>query len=740
MPSVNQEFIFKNTPSQKQSLKETLWFSAIYTSIDFLFPLAQKTEKDQIKTLIQEKLQRTSKVKDVDALLKKIKKLSDERRMSPLIILKQYFEKKEAHQREKRDIQKDARIIVLNQKRELIRKNRNQTDNQQAQRAVNKEISSSFNKQSSSIETKSSSIETQVDSNRDREKIIQKTKEAYQKLNPSLKEHRPEEVQQKLKALSPVVRAKLKKNNIALGEYASFLLSREKITKVGKSPETEEFLKSLKTMERSLGIEEQTQWGYPLSYEPKAKVFDQNPDLAEFAKNDQAFSRLENVEVFPKGDERDQKLIEKFGDHGLKELAGKVASLDAKQKQGEALSIQEKEMITAYQQQLEALKTQMQSRLTNYLKASITQAPVVALMRYLGQESLGGKKLSDLLSHQDKPFATLVQETTLTGKTEPILQLKGMIEGKPLTFYYNLADPTASLECDDNLHYDPFSHQLSLWVQGKGNRTKLNLQMPTTKELSQRLEEALTPEKVKDIIDQASDLQDYQEKIWLLASDQLEDSFSTDETIHSRLARHTEKNLAIQELQAQLVPPEITHQLMKDGLINQHRPTQNVFRLLDRTSEESTDAELQSFRIAIKKLDSFLKSPNLSQKIMEIQDPILRNVLTKLSDANLKKSDFQVRSTAILDFFNLFTRQNLTDNSVNPETPDYKMNLSDFSRFIGFLDRPDQMITDPKHLEQFSPVFREKYQLQESAQQGGLSHLEDEIAAVYEEEPSYAYA
>lgn len=169
------------------------------------------------------------------------------------------MKKKEAHQREKRDIQKDARIIVLNQKRELIRKNRNQTDNQQAQRAVNKEISSSFNKQSSSIETKSSSIETQVDSNRDREKIIQKTKEAYQKLNPSLKEHRPEEVQQKLKALSPVVRAKLKKNNIALGEYASFLLSREKITKVGKSPETEEFLKSLKTMERSLGIEEQTQ-------------------------------------------------------------------------------------------------------------------------------------------------------------------------------------------------------------------------------------------------------------------------------------------------------------------------------------------------------------------------------------------------------------------------------------------------------------------------------------------------
>ena len=690
-------------------------------------------EKKSIYDLIEKKLKNKISPKNIIVVLQQSEAIAKRKNIPFLEVLQKVIRQVEQNLAQKNDIKNWQKLISVQTRNNL---------NKGATRSKIQAQESKIQAQESKIQAQESKIKFQNSSKEIKKslKVFEQAKEAYQKLNPSLKEHRPEEVQQKLKALSPVVRAKLKKNNIALGEYASFLLSREKIAKVGESPETEEFLKSLKTMEKTLGIEEQTQWGYPLSYEPKAKVFDQNPDLAEFAKNDQTFSRLENVEVFPKGDERDQKLIEKFGDHGLKELAGKVASLDAKQKQRETLSIQEKEMITAYQQQLEALKAQMQSRLTNYLKASITQAPVVALMRYLGQESLGGRKLSDLLSHQDKPFATLVQETTLTGKAEPILQLKGMIEGKPLTFYYNLADPTASLECDDNLHYDPFSHQLSLWVQGKGNRTKLNLQMPTTKELSQRLEEALTPEKVKDIIDQASDLQDYQEKIWLLASDQLEDSFSMDETIHSRLARHTEKNLAIQELQAQLVPPEITHQLMKDGLINQHRPTQNVFRLLDRTSEESTDAELQSFRIAIKKLDSFLKSPNLSQKIMEIQDPILRNVLTKLSDANLKKSDFQVRSAAMLDFFNLFTRQNLTDNSVNPEAPDYKMNLPDFSRFIGFLDRPDQMITDPKHLEQFSPVFREKYQLQESAQQGGLSHLEDEIAAVYEEEPSYAYA
>lgn len=566
--------------------------------INASFPKTSISERNQIFLLVKTELLGKVSNKNIIQILNYLKSQEWHSRISLPQILTFQIQKIKKTLAEKQDI-KNPKMLSGNQTLQV---------SHQSKILENQKLSSgndklSSGKQAVRIERESYSKE------------YQKTKEAYQKLNPALRQHTSDELNSKVSTLSPVVRAKLKKNNIAPAEYANFLLSREKIRWDTKKPENEAFLKSLKNMERSLGIEEQTQWGYPLSYEPKAKVFDQNPDLAEFAKNDQAFSRLENVEVFPKGDERDQKLIEKFGDRGLKELAGKVDSLDAKQKQGEALSIQEKEMITAYQQQLEALKAQMQSRLTNYLKASITQAPVVALMRYLGQESLGGRKLSDLLSHQDKPFATLVQETTLTGKAEPILQLKGMIEGKPLTFYYNLADPTASLECDDNLHYDPFSHQLSLWVQGKGNRTKLNLQMPTTKELSQRLEEALTPEKVKDIIDQASDLQDYQEKIWLLASDQLEDSFSTDETIHSRLARHTEKNLAIQELQAQLVPPEITHQLMKDGLINQHRPTQNIFRLLDRTSEESTDAELQSFRIAIK---SWIPSSSLQISLKKL--------------------------------------------------------------------------------------------------------------------------
>ena len=131
----------------------------------------------------------------------------------------------------------------------------------QAQESKIQAQESKIQAQESKIQAQESKIKFQNSSKEIKKslKVFEQTKEAYQKLNPSLKEHRPEEVQQKLKALSLVVRAKLKKNNIALGEYASFLLSREKIAKVGKSPETEEFLKSLKTMEKTLGIEEQTQ-------------------------------------------------------------------------------------------------------------------------------------------------------------------------------------------------------------------------------------------------------------------------------------------------------------------------------------------------------------------------------------------------------------------------------------------------------------------------------------------------
>ena len=291
-------------------------------------------EKKSIYDLIEKKLKNKISPKNIIVVLQQSEAIAKRKNIPFLEVLQKVIRQVEQNLAQKNDIKNWQKLISVQTRNNL---------NKGATRSKIQAQESKIQAQESKIKFQNSSKEIKKSL-----KVFEQTKEAYQKLNPSLKEHHPEEVQQKLKALSPVVRAKLKKNNIAPAEYANFLLSREKIRWDTKKPENETFLKSLKNMERSLGIEEQTQWGYPLSYEPKAKVFDQNPDLAEFAKNDQTFSRLENVEIFPKGDEWDQKLIEKFGDRGLKELAGKVASLDAKQKQGEALSIQEKEMIKIY--------------------------------------------------------------------------------------------------------------------------------------------------------------------------------------------------------------------------------------------------------------------------------------------------------------------------------------------------------------------------------------------------------
>ena len=299
--------------------------------INASFPKTSISERNQIFLLVKTELLGKVSNKNIIQILNYLKSQEWHSRISLPQILTFQIQKIKKTLAEKQDI-KNPKMLSGNQTLQV---------SHQSKILENQKLSSgndklSSGKQAVRIERESYSKE------------YQKTKEAYQKLNPALRQHTSDELNSKVSTLSPVVRAKLKKNNIAPAEYANFLLSREKIRWDTKKPENEAFLKSLKNMERSLGIEEQTQWGYPLSYEPKAKVFDQDPDLAEFAKNDQAFSRLENVEVFPKGDEWDQKLIEKFGDRGLKELAGKVASLDAKQKQGEALSIEEKGMIKIY--------------------------------------------------------------------------------------------------------------------------------------------------------------------------------------------------------------------------------------------------------------------------------------------------------------------------------------------------------------------------------------------------------
>jgi hypothetical protein len=138
----------------------------------------------------------------------------------------------------------------------------------------------------------------EVNENLEDIETIKATKESYQNLPPDLKQHSPEEINTKIDALSPNTKARLKKSGLSLSDYAQFSLAREKIASLDtKTPEGETFLTTLKKMEKSLGIVEKTDGGYPLSNEPRKETFEQNPQLMEFAKNDESLKSLEKVNV-----------------------------------------------------------------------------------------------------------------------------------------------------------------------------------------------------------------------------------------------------------------------------------------------------------------------------------------------------------------------------------------------------------------------------------------------------------
>lgn len=568
--------------------------------------------------------------------------------------------------------------------------------------------------------TKNDTIQTEI------KNLFERTQVSLQALNPKYTSHTEAQLKTKTDSLSPQVKKKLQESHISTLDYASFLLSREKIGNDTSSPENQVFLESLKNLEKNLWIPETYAGGFFKSFEPQTETFTQNPDLAQYAKENQDFSPFDQLNYFPENSpiEEDQNLIQKFWSPQLQEFSQKIQPLLKKAK--EQLIDDEKTIITNYEQQIKQLKGQLETKAKNFMKASITNAPINAILKYLDSESLWNQTLSDLL---EKPkswsFAQIHQE----GKDQ-VLHFQGTIDGNPITFYYNLSDPNATLECDDCLYYDTISKTLSL-NKGSGTRTKLNIQMPTTEQLATNLHTACSPEKFQEILEHSSNPKEYQQQFSQLISWTLEKSFSDKQLIKSRLARHTEKNLAIQAFESTLIPPEIMQQLTSGKQLNENLATKQLFKLLDRSSEQSTSSELQSFRRSLQKRESMLQSP---EKIKHIQDSVLRSCLEKYADTKLKKSDFQAWNKAMLDFFNLFTRQTIWEAATNTDNPNYVLNFNDFNRFVAYLDKPDKSITDDQQLQNFSPTFQEKYEKQKANMQesDALTSLEVQIKESFE--------
>ena len=713
----------KKYPKQSQETFNSQKSNTL-SAIGEVFPVT-KTEKgkkqwEQLNTVIVESKLKLSP-EEVKSLLKIAKDFSEKKNTSPVFELKEIIKAKKRRSAEKKDIPMNKQLLARNENIKKL------TAEKESKEAKNKgeEAKNKGQEAKNLIEIKLIS---------EQQKLIKAAKESYQKLSPDLKQHSTEEINTKINALSPNTKARLKKNGLSLSDYAQFSLAREKIASLDtKTPEGETFLTTLKKMEKSLGIVEKTDGGYPLSNEPRKETFEQNPQLMEFAKNDESLKSLKKVNVLDDklNIKQQQKIFQLFWDADQKRFFDHILPLLERKKKADLdhsepwFSAEEIAALQQYQAHFDWLKKKFTDKNVNYLKAAAAQAPLVAILRYLDQDSLGKQTLADLMQKEGGEYATIEQHQDLLSWAEDkIMKIKWTIKGKPISIYYNLSDPNATLQCDDYLYTDPNTGQLSLWATGK--RTDLNIKMPTADTIADQLGKECSTETFWEMIDAADTPHEYNEKLSLLVSSSIDNFFvssAEEPRISERIARDAEKNVWVQLFTSGLIPAEISTQLNTGGELNTNPELRNLFRCLDKTSESLTTDQLKRLIASIEKLTQTLNSPD---EIKKIADPVLRDTLTQLYQATKeKKSDLKARSSAMLSFFNLFTRQDLRSPSLDPTSSDFKLNISDLSATLHHLSS-GLPLDQNGQLSSFSQDFRNNYEAQKSNQS---EHSTEDIEA-----------
>ena len=722
----------------------------IKDTIDSVFSAAPKMnisapEKEEIEKALKDSKLNFSK-EQMKAFFNKVKEIANKssKKINLVNVVNKLIPAYKRMLSENKDIGNNSKLTAISkqlEEREKERKNE-KIKNQIIESRNTQEKAKNTKETARNTQEKAKNIlgEDEVNKNLEAIETIKAVKESYQKLSPDLKQHSPEEINTKINALSPNTKARLKKSGLSLSDYAQFSLAREKITSLDtKTPEGESFLTTLKKMEKSLGIVEKTDGGYPLSNEPRKETFEQNPQLMEFAKNDESLKSLEKVNILDDklNIKQQQKIFQLFWDADQKSFFEQILPLLERKKKADLdhsepwFSAEEITALQQYQAHFDWLKKKFTDKNVNYLKAAAAQAPLVAILRYLDQDSLGKQTLADLMQKEGGEYATIEQHQDLLSWAEDkIMKINWTIKGKPISIYYNLSDPNATLQCDDYLYTDPNTGQLSLWATGK--RTDLNIKMPTSDTIADQLGKECSTEAFWEMIDAADTPHEYNEKLSLLVSSSIDNFFvssAEEPRISERIARDAEKNVWVQLFTSGLIPAEISAQLNTGGELNTNPELRNLFRCLDKTSESLTTDQLKRLIASIEKLTQMLNSPD---EIKKIADPVLRDTLTQLYQATKeKKSDLKVRSGAMLSFFNLFTRQDLRSPSLDPTSSDFKLNISDLSATLHHLSS-GLPLDQNGQLSSFSQDFRNNYEAQKSSQsEHSTADIEADLELAY---------
>jgi len=527
---------------------------------------------------------------------------------------------------------------------------------------------------------------------------LKKTSESYAKLNEKYKTTNPQELEEKKSNLPKETRKALEENNINIDDYVQYTLSRDKINELwgnDNSKETRDFLINLKNLEDNLWIRKETQQGLALT--PDKKTFEENPQLNEFKDNDPDIAKLENTSYFWK----EQIDLKTKNPEELKQIISPYQKMEKIYKdqrdfpkddkfQEISKKIWEHKFDELKQEDLNYYTSSLDKLnwwITDYAKASAALAPQTWILKYLDSYTW-----LDKYSHQDMFWKSDKEYIT---KEDSTMCINWVINGNPLSFYYDTKDWETKISCDDILHIENDQYQIYDW-KWKKPKSDLRINMPSIKDIVENIQN-IDQNTYTKLLEWSSDIEEFQKKITNLINEKINSSFPENENIKTRMARFAEKNLAAQAFDSALVWRTEYKNKINDQKEIWLTPIKKVLLLIDNTTEKSTATELQEFRNWMKKLEWLIWKSQ--EEINKIKDPLLKENLLKLKQVK-ESNDYEKWEKTIIEFFSLFERR-------DPTHPEFKIDVDDFSTFIDLWEKDEE--TKKSTLENFSPEFQKNY-------------------------------
>ncbi len=524
--------------------------------------------------------------------------------------------------------------------------------------------------------------------------FMDKLNESYNKIKNEYRTIEKQEIEQKKSTLPEETKKKLAENNIDEDEYIKFTISRDKIYEQwenDKTPETRDFLKNLKNLEDTLWIRTETTKWLPLT--ANTATFEANPDLKKFKDTDPEISKLWNTSYFWKENidtSNLESLKSTLAPYKKMELIYKNDANFPKDEKFQEISkkIFDEDYSNLTQDDINYYTTKLDGLnwwITDYIKWSAAQAPLTWILRYLDSYTWFNKDtLQDRFWKGKDEFITMQDST---------MRIEWVIDGKPLSFYYDTKDWQTKICCDDVLHIENNKYQIYDW-EWNYPRSNLKINMPSTKDIVSNLQN-IDQDIFKKILEGSSDANDFKRNITDYINNKIKESFPENDEIKTRMWRFTEKNLAAQAFDSALIGRTEYKRKINEQTETWLTPIRKVLLLVDNTTEKSTSSDLVEFKWALKKLEWLLWKP--VEEINKITDPVLRENLLNLKHGK-EQENYENWETSITNFFKLFERR-------DPNDPEFKINIDDFSSFIDQWSKKENI-----KLDNFSKEFSENYE------------------------------